>query len=55
MKAANDSDLLCNEIRYFMAFSLLKQLLAQGLLTKDSCRKLNVALAREYRVFRYQI
>lgn len=55
MKTANDPELLSNEIRYFMAFSLLKQLLAQGLLAKDICQKLNVALAREYRVFQYQI
>ena len=44
-----------NEIKYYMAFSALKKLFIQGLITKENCEKANVAIAERYRVLRYDI
>ena len=49
------SAVLINEIKYYMAFSALKQLLIQGLITKEDCEKANVAIAEKYSVLGYYI
>ena len=49
------SDVLINEIKYYMAFSALKKLFIQGLITKENCEKANVAIAEKYGVLEYYI
>ena len=49
------SAVLINEIKYYMAFSALKQLLIQGLITKEDCEIANVAIAEKYSVLGYYI
>ena len=44
------SAVLINEIKYYMAFSALKKLLIQGLITIEDCEKANVAIAEKYGV-----
>ena len=49
------SAVLINEIKYYMAFSALKKLFIQGLITKEDCEKANVAIAEKYGVLEYYI
>lgn len=49
------SAVLINEIKYYMAFSALKKLFLQGLITKENCDKANVAIAEKYGVLEYYI
>ena len=44
-----------NEIKYYMALSALKKMLADGVITSENYRKATVALAEKYRVSRYGI
>ena len=49
------SAVLINEIKYYMAFSALKKLFIQGLITKENCEKANVAIVEKYGVLEYYI
>lgn len=49
------SAVLINEIKYYMAFSALKKLFIQGLITRENCEKANVAIAEKYGVLEYYI
>ena len=49
------STLLINEIKYYMALSALKKMLAAGIITSENYKKATVAIAERYRVLRYDI
>ena len=44
-----------NEIKYYMALSALKKMLADGIITSENYKKATVAIAERYRVLRYDI
>ncbi len=44
-----------NEIKYYMALSVLKKMLADGVITSENYNKATVAVAERYRVLRYDI
>lgn len=44
-----------NEVKYYMAISVLKKMLTNGIIAPENCRKATVALAEKYRVSRYDI
>ena len=44
-----------NEIKYYMALSALKKMLADGVITSENYNKATVAIAERYRVLRYDI
>ena len=44
-----------NEIKYFAAFSVLKQLLKQEKITLEYCQQANVAIAEKYGVSQFNI
>lgn len=44
------SEKVINEIKYFAAFSVLKQLLKQEKVTLEYCQQANVAIAEKYGV-----
>ena len=44
-----------NEVKYYMAVSVLKKMLTNGIITPESYRKATVALAEKYGVSRYDI
>lgn len=44
-----------NEVKYYIAVSVLKKMLTNGIITPESYRKATVALAEKYRVSRYDI
>ena len=49
------SPLIVNEIKYHMALSALKKMLADGIITSENYKKATVAIAERYRVLRYDI
>lgn len=49
------SPLIVNEIKYYMALSALKKMLADDVITSDNYKKATVAIAERYRVSRYDI
>ena len=49
------SSLIVNEIKYYMALSALKKMLADGIITSENYKKAAVAIAERYRVLRYDI
>lgn len=49
------SEKVINEIKYYMALSVLKKMLADGVITSDNYKKAAVAIAERYRVLRYDI
>ena len=49
------SAILINEIKYYVAFSALKKLFIQGLITRENCEKANVAIAEKYGVLKHYI
>ena len=44
-----------NEVKYYMAVSILKKMLTNGIIALENYRKATVALAEKYRVSRYDI
>lgn len=44
-----------NEVKYYMAVSVLKKMLTNGKIAPENYRKATVALAEKYRVSRYDI
>ena len=44
-----------NEIKYYMALSALKKMLADGVITSENYNNATVAIAERYRVSRYDI
>ena len=44
-----------NEVKYYMAVSVLKKMLTNGIIAPENYRKANVDLAEKYRVSRYDI
>ena len=44
-----------NEIKYYIAASALKKMLADGVITKRNYSKATIAVAEKYRVSRYDI
>lgn len=44
-----------NEIKYYMALSILKKMLADGVITKKNYSKVTIVIAERYRVSRYDI
>ena len=44
-----------NEVKYYMAVSVLKKMLTNGIIAPEYYRKATVALAEKYRVSRYDI
>ena len=44
-----------NEIKYYMAVSVLKKMLTNGIIAPENYRTATVALAEKYRVSRYDI
>ena len=44
-----------NEIKYYMAVSALKKMLADGVISKKNYSKATIAIAEKYRVSRYDI
>lgn len=44
-----------NEVKYYMAISVLKKMLTNGIIAPENYRKATVALAEKYRVSRYDI
>lgn len=44
-----------NEIKYYMALSILKKMLADGVITKKNYSKATIVIAERYRVSRYDI
>jgi len=44
-----------NEIKYFMALSALKRMLADGVIASANYNKATIAIAEKYRVLRYDI
>lgn len=44
-----------NEIKYYMALSVLKKMLADGVITSENYNKATVAIAERYRVLRCDI
>lgn len=44
-----------NEIKYYMAVSALKKMLADGVITQKNYSKATIAIAEKYRVLRYDI
>ena len=44
-----------NEVKYYMAVSVLKKMLTNGIIAPENYRKATVALAEKYRVSRYDI
>ena len=44
-----------NEVKYYMAVSVLKKMLTNGIIAPENYRKAPVALAEKYRVSRYDI
>lgn len=44
-----------NEIKYFMALSVLKKMLADGVIASANYNKATIAIAEKYRVLRYDI
>ena len=44
-----------NEVKYYMAVSVLKKMLTNGIIAPENYRKTTVALAEKYRVSRYDI
>ena len=49
------SPLIVNEIKYYMALSALKKMLADSVITSENYKKATVAIAERYRVLRYDI
>ena len=49
------SPLIVNEIKYYMALSALKKMLADSVITSENYKKATVAIAERYRVSRYDI
>ena len=49
------SEKVINEIKYFAAFSVLKQLLKQEKVTLEYCQQANVAIAETYGVLQFHI
>ena len=49
------SEKVINEIKYFAAFSVLKQLLKQEKITLEYCQQANVAIAEKYGVSQLNI
>ena len=47
--------LIVNEIKYYMALSILKKMLADGVRAADNYKNSPVAIAERYRVLRYDI
>ena len=44
-----------NEVKYYMAVSVLKKMLTHEIIAPENYRKATVALAEKYRVSRYDI
>lgn len=44
-----------NEIKYYMVLSVLKKMLADGVITSENYKRSTVAIAEKYRVSRYDI
>lgn len=44
-----------NEIKYYMAVSALKKMLADGVINQKNYSKATIAIAEKYRVSRYDI
>ena len=44
-----------NEVKYYMAVSVLKKMLTDGIIAPENSRKATVALAEKYRVSSYDI
>lgn len=44
-----------NEIKYYMALSVLKRMEADDIITPENYKKAAVAIAERYRVLRYDI
>ena len=44
-----------NEIKYYMVLSVLKKMLADGVITSENYKGSTVAIAEKYRVSRYDI
>ena len=44
-----------NEVKYYMAVSVLKKMLTNGIIAPENYRNATVALAEKYRVSRYDI
>ncbi len=44
-----------NEIKYYVALSALKKMLADGVITSENYKKAAVAIPERYRVLRYDI
>lgn len=47
--------IVVNEVKYYMAISVLKKMLINGIIAPENYRKATVALAEKYRVLRYDI
>ena len=48
-------DVYKRQIKYYMALSALKKMLADGVITSENYNKATVAIAERYRVLRYDI
>lgn len=44
-----------NEVKYYMAISVLQKMLTNGIIAPENYRKATVAIAEKYRVSRYDI
>ena len=47
--------IVVNEVKYYMAVSVLKKMLTNGVITSENYKKAAVAIAERYRVLRYDI